>query len=158
VEMKSGEQTKVLSAPYVLEYTYRRSVGPVVGRFLAALSEGKILGGRTASGKVVVPPTEYDPETSDSITELVGVATSGVVTSWSWTAAPRAHQPLDRPFAWALIKLDGADTAMLHAVDAGDIRNMSTGMRVKARFAIEQSGTIRDIACFEPEARGGGTR
>jgi hypothetical protein len=152
--MKSSEQGKVLSAPYVLEYTYRRSVGPVVGRFLGALQEGKILGGRTASGKVVVPPTEYDPETSDPVTDLVEVATSGVVTSWSWAAEPRAHQPLDRPFAWALVKLDGADTAMLHAVDAGGIEKMSTGMRVKARFAAERSGTIRDIVCFEPDAGG----
>jgi uncharacterized OB-fold protein len=152
--MKPGEQSKVLSAPYVLEYTYRRSVGPVVGRFFAGLLEGKILGGRTASGKIVVPPTEYDPETSDPVTDLVEVGTSGVVTTWSWAVAPRAHQPLDRPFAWALVKLDGADTAMLHAVDAGDIGQMSTGMRVKARFSAERSGNIRDIACFEPEARG----
>ena len=156
--MKLGEQAKVLSAPYVLEYTYRRSVGPVIGRFFAALTEGKILGGRTASGKVVVPPTEYDPETSDPVTELVEVGTSGVVTSWSWCASPRAHQPLDRPFAWALIKLDGADTAMLHAVDAGDIAKMKSGMRVKARFSAERSGNIRDIACFEPEAGRGGAR
>jgi uncharacterized OB-fold protein len=155
--MKAGEQGKVLSAPYVLEYTYRRSVGPVVGRFFAALAEGKILGGRTTSGKIVVPPNEYDPETSDPVTDLVEVGTSGVVTSWSWAAAPRAHQPLARPFAWALIKLDGADTAMLHAVDAGDIAKMSTGMRVRARFAEERTGTIRDIACFEPDlgTRGG---
>ena len=158
MEMKSGEQSKVLSAPYVLEYTYRRSVGPVVGRFLAALSEGKILGARTASGKVVVPPTEYDPETSDPITELVDVGTSGVVTSWSWAPGPRPNQPLDRAFAWALIKLDGADTAMLHAVDAGELGKMATGMRVKARFATERSGTIRDIACFEPESGERGTR
>jgi uncharacterized OB-fold protein len=154
--MKAGEQSKVLSAPYVLEYTYRRSVGPVIGRFLGALAEGKILGGRTASGKVVVPPTEYDPETSDPITDLIEVSTSGTVTSWSWAAAPRANQPLDRPFAWALVKLDGADTAMLHAVDAGDIGKMSTGMRVRARFATDKSGTIRDIACFEPDAARGG--
>ena len=154
--MKSVEQGKVLSAPYVLEYTYRRSVGPIVGMFLAALSEGKILGGRTASGKVVVPPTEYDPETSDPVTDLVEVGPSGVVTSWSWAAAPRAQQPLDRPFAWALVKLDGADTAMLHAVDAGEPAKMSTGMRVKARFAAEKSGTIRDIVCFEPEAGASG--
>jgi uncharacterized protein len=156
--MKTGEQGKVLSAPYVLEYTYRRSVGPVIGRFFAALAEGKILGGRTASGKVVVPPTEYDPETSDPVTELVEVGTSGVVTSWSWAAAPRANQPLDRPFAWALIKLDGADTAMLHAVDAGDIAAMATGMRVHARFSAERTGSIRDIACFEPEAKELGAR
>jgi hypothetical protein len=43
---------------------------------------------------------------------------------------------------------------MLHAVDAGGIEKMSTGMRVKARFAAERSGTIRDIVCFEPDAGG----
>jgi uncharacterized OB-fold protein len=149
--MKAGEQSKVLSAPYVLEYTYRRSTGPIIGRFLTALMEGKILGGKTSSGKVVVPPNEYDPETSDPVTDLVEVGTSGVVTTWSWAATPAGNQPLDRPFAWALIKLDGADTALLHAVDAGDIGRMATGMRVSARFAKERSGTIRDIACFEPE-------
>ena len=156
--MKASEPGKVLSAPYVLEYTYRRSVGPVVGRFFAALAEGKILGGRTASGKIVVPPTEYDPETSEPVTDLVEVGTSGVVQSWSWVATPRAQQPLDRPFAWGLIKLDGADTAMLHAVDAADIDKMSTGMRVRARFAEGRSGTILDIACFEPETAGRSAR
>jgi uncharacterized OB-fold protein len=40
---------------------------------------------------------------------------------------------------------------MLHAVDAGDIGKMSSGMRVSARFAEARSGSIRDIACFEPE-------
>jgi len=149
--MKSAEHGKVLSAPYVLEYTYRRSVGPVMGRFFAALLEGKILGARTASGKIVVPPTEYDPQTSEPLSELVEVGTSGVVISWAWVSAPRARQPLERPFAWALVKLDGADTSMLHAVDAGEIGQMATGMRVKARFRPERAGNIRDIACFEPD-------
>jgi uncharacterized OB-fold protein len=140
------------TAPYVLEYTYRRSVGPVIGRFLGALTEGKILGARTASGKVVVPPQEHDPETGEPIIELVEVAPRGVVTTWSWIAEPRRGQPLDRPFAWALVKLDGADTAMLHAVDAGSPERMKTGLRVVARFRDARAGSIRDIACFEPEA------
>jgi len=56
---------------------------------------------------------------------------------------------LQKPFAWALIQLDGADTAMLHAVDAGDMARMKTGARVKARFADQRVGHIRDLACFE---------
>ena len=45
-----------------------------------------------------------------------------------------------------------ADTAMLHVVDAGSMDAMSTGMRVKARWAEERVGYMTDIVCFEPEA------
>jgi uncharacterized protein len=141
-----------LTAPYVLEYTYRRSVGPVLGRFLGGLRDGQILGARTAAGRVLVPPSEYDPETSDPVGELVEVGQAGVVTTWSWVPEPAPRQPLTRPFAWALIRLDRADTAMLHAVDAGSIDAMRTGMRVKVRWRAQRVGEIGDIECFEPEA------
>ncbi len=42
---------------------------------------------------------------------------------------PLEGQPLDKPFAWALIKLDGADTALLHAVAADSPDAISTGAR-----------------------------
>ncbi len=79
------------------------------------------------------------------------LGSGGVVTTWSWEPVPRQGQPLDRPFAWALVQLDGADTGLLHAVDAGSPEAMSTGMRVRIRWADERSGAIGDIACFEPE-------
>jgi uncharacterized OB-fold protein len=139
-----------MSAPYVLEYTYKRSVGAILGRFLAALRDGRIEGIKTTAGKVIVPPTEYDPETGDAISEFVEVGQSGVVTTWSWIAEPRRFQPLQRPFAWALILLDGADTPLLHAVDAKEEAKMRTGMRVKVRWKTERVGAIQDIACFEP--------
>jgi uncharacterized OB-fold protein len=147
----AGADASRLTAEYVLEYTYRRSVGPVIGRFLGGLRDGKIEGVRTASGKVLVPPTEYDPETGEATKDFVEVGTAGVVTTWSWIDAPRPNQPLARPFAWALVKLDGADTAMLHAVDAGSRDRMKTGMRVVARWRKERVGAIGDIECFEPE-------
>jgi uncharacterized OB-fold protein len=137
-------------APYALDYTYRRSTGPVIGRFLSGLREGRIEGARTASGKVLVPPVEYDPASGEAIAGFVTVGEEGHVTTWAWVAEPRANQPLDRPFAWALIKLDGADTAMLHAVDANSQARMATGMRVKVRWAEARIGSIRDIACFVP--------
>jgi uncharacterized protein len=142
---------EVLSAGYVLEYTYTRSVGKVIGQFLANLRDGRISGVRTASGRVIVPPSEYDPETGEACDTLVDVGSSGVVKTWAWLAEPRKRSPLQHPFAWALIQLDGADTGMLHAVDAGSIERMSTGMRVKVRWAAERTGRIEDIACFEPE-------
>ena len=140
-------------APHVIEYAYRRSVGPVLGRFFTALREGRIEGVRTASGRVLVPPQEYDPETGEAVGDFVPVGTSGVVTTWCWVRTPRAKAPLQRPFAWALVRLDGADTALLHAVDTGDESRMRTGMRVRARWRDERKGEIHDIACFEPESR-----
>ena len=140
-----------LTAPHVLEYAYTRSVGPIVGRFLAGLRDGKLLGIKTRSGRVIVPPLEYDPDTADALDELVEVGQSGVVTTWTWTNEARPHQPLDKPFAWALIKLDGADTAMLHAIDARDESRMATGMRVRVRWRAERKGELSDLECFEPE-------
>jgi len=142
---------EVLSAQYVLEYTYERSVGPVIGRFFAGLRERRIIGVRTRSGKVLVPPTEYDPDTGEPLDEWVDVADRGVVTTWSFVVEPRPRQPLARPFAWALIVLDGADTALLHAVDVQSAERMQTTMRVRARWSERPSGSILDIACFEPE-------
>ena len=140
-----------LSAPHVLEYPYRRSVGPIIGRFLGGLRDREIEGVRTRSGKVLVPPAESDPDTGESLTEFVEVGQAGVVTTWAWVASPREKHPLDRPFAWALIRLDGADTAMLHVVDAGDESAMTTGMRVRARWREKTVGEIHDIECFVPE-------
>ena len=65
-----------------------------------------------------------------------------------WNATPRLGQPFDRPFAWALVQLDGADTSILHALDA-PAEAISTGMRVRIRWADETTGFINDIACFE---------
>ncbi len=143
--------TEPLRAPHRLEFPYRRSVGPVIGRFLAGLREGRIEGIRARDGRVLVPPQEYDPVTSARLSEFVTVGTAGVVRTWAWIERPGAGQPLPRPFAWALIRLDGADTGLLHAVDAGDASRMRTGMRVAVRWRAERVGHIRDIECFVPE-------
>ena len=141
----------VLSATHVLEYPYRRSVGPVLGRFFTALRERRIEGVRTGAGRVLVPPSEYDPETGDALDQFVEVGPAGEVTTWCWVEQPRPNQPLAQPFAWALIRLDGADASLLHAVAAGDAARMHTGMRVRPRWREETVGEIRDIVCFEPE-------
>ncbi len=141
---------RTLSAPVTVAFDYTRSTGPVLGRFLAGLRDGVVVGGRTSEGKVVVPPPEYDPVTHAQLTDFVDVADVGTVASWSWVPEPVKGQPLDRPFAFALVTLDGADAPLLHAVDVASASDMSTGMRVKVRWAEERKGDITDIACFEP--------
>ena len=164
-------EAEVLTAPLVIEYPFSRTTGPVIGAFFTALREGFVVGIKGADGRVIVPPVEYDPKTAEELTEVVEVGDAGVVTTWAWVSDPLADQPLDRPFAWALIQLDGADTALLHAVDTGgDATALATGTRVKARWrparpaAAEgeeaadddgvrryREGHILDIECFEIE-------
>jgi len=140
-----------LTAAHVLEFPYRRSVGTVMGAFFTGLREQRLLGVRARDGRVLVPPVEYDPESGESLDELVPVGPGGVVTTWAWVERPRPKHPLDRPFAWALIKLDGAASGMLHAVDTGNAAVMRTGMRVRPRWNPAPEGNIHDILCFEPE-------
>lgn len=144
--------TEAMESVFTLEFPYRRSLGPVVGAFLNGLREGRILGVRTSDGRVLVPPLEYEPETGEPTGELVDVEEVGTVKEWAWVAEPLRKHPLDRPFAWALVQLDGADTKLLHAVDAGSEERTRDGMRVRVRWrdADEREGHIRDIACFEP--------
>ncbi len=134
-----------------MELMYRRSLGPVVGAFFTGLRDGRVQGSRTAAGRVICPPLEYDPDTGDAVDDLVDVGTAGEVTGWAWVSEPRRKHPLDHPFAWVLVRLDGADTSMVHALDAPGPEAVSTGMRVQVRWADERTGTITDIACFEPE-------
>lgn len=148
--MTDSAGARSLQARHVLEYPYKRSTGPVIGAFFGALRDRRFVGIRARDGRVVCPPAEYDPRTGEPLSDFVDVGPEGVVTTWTWVTRPRSNQPLGRPFAWALITLDGADTAMLHAVDAGDESAMRTGMRVRARWRAETAGDITDVECFEP--------
>ncbi|WP_312888114.1 Zn-ribbon domain-containing OB-fold protein [Nonomuraea rhodomycinica] len=148
------ETSEPLVARHVLEFPggYTRSTGPVIGRFLTELRAGRIVGVRTAEGRVLVPPLEYDPATGDPVTDdYVEVGPAGTVTASAWVQEPRPEHPLDRPFAWALIRLDGADTALVHAVDAGDPKELRPGTRVRPVWRERREGGITDIACFRPE-------
>ncbi|MBF6211867.1 OB-fold domain-containing protein [Nocardia puris] len=148
--MSTSTAPDVLSAPLRARFDYTRSVGPVIGRFLTELRARRVVGIRGSDGRVLVPPAEYDPVTTEPLTEFVDVSDTGTVATWTWVRDPLPGQPFDRPFAWALIKLDGADTTLLHAVDVASPEDIHTGLRVRIRWADETQGFITDIACFEP--------
>jgi uncharacterized OB-fold protein len=135
-----------------MEFPYKHSTGEVIGRFLAGLKEQKTIWGQRVAGLgVVVPPLGYSEIDGSTGGEWVPVAPTGVVT-----AVARVHRPLERlhpfstPFAFVLVKLDGADTALAHVV-RDDLDRLHVGTRVEAVWAPddERRGTIRDIACFK---------
>ena len=134
-----------------LEFPYSRTLGPVMGAFFMGLRDGQLMGIRAKDGRVLTPPPEYDPVTGESLgTDLVAVGPGGTVESWTWVADPSPKHPLDRAFAFALVKPDGSDSSMVAAVDAGSAAAMSSGMKVTARFRREPDGLITDLEAWEP--------
>jgi uncharacterized OB-fold protein len=132
-----------------------RSVGPVIGRFLTGLRDGRIEAVKLADGRVLVPPTEYDPQTSAPVeaegAHWIEVGPRGTVQTYTWVAEPRAGKhPLTKPFAFALIRPDGADTALLHVVDVSSADAMRVGLRVAPRWRAERTGHITDIEAWVP--------
>ncbi len=148
-------QPDVLSQPFELGFTYTRSTGPVVGRFLTGLRQRRIFGVRASDGRVIVPPAEYDPHTAAALDDFVEVGQEGEIVSWCWVAQPRAAHPMQRPFAWAMIRLDGADIPMIHCIAAASPDELATGARVRAVWADEPRGFITDIRCFELVGKAG---
>jgi uncharacterized protein len=152
------DMTKVTES--VIRFPYKRSLGPVIGAFLNGLAQQRVLGIRSGE-RVLCPPLEWDPETGAELVhdDLVEVGPAGTVTSWSWVGTPTEQHPLDHPFAFALIRLDGADTTLVHVVDAGSLDAMATGMRVVPRWKESRTGHITDLSAFvpgeHPETAGG---
>lgn len=149
--------TEPLIEHHVLEYPggYTRSVGTAISRYLTGLRAGKIIGVRIGDGRVMVPPTEYDPETGGAIDEYVEVGPAGTVVSWTWVSEPRAGKHhLTKPFAFALVRPDGADIPMVHVVDVASADEMAVGMRVMPRWATERVGYVTDLNAWVPMSDG----
>lgn len=146
--------TEPLIEHHVLEYPggYTRSLGTALSRYLTGLRDGVIVGVRTADGRVMVPPTEYDPVTGAALDEFVEVGPGGVVEAWTWVAEPNAgRHHLATAFAFALVRPDGADVPMVHVVDVASADAMSVGMRVEPRWRPERVGYVTDLDAWVPE-------
>lgn len=135
----------------VMEFPYKHSTGETIGRFLAGLKEQQTIWGQRVAGQgVVVPPHGYSEHDASVAGEWVAVADTGVIT-----AAAIVHQPIERlhpfsePFAFVLVRLDGADTALAHVVRDG-LDTVRVGARVQAEWkpAEERVGSVRDIVAF----------
>ena len=147
--------TEPLIEHHVLEYPggYTRSLGTALSRYLTGLRAGRIVGIRTADGRVMVPPSEYDPETGAELDEYVEVGPAGTVVAWTWVAEPVVGKHhLTKPFAFALVRPDGAEVPMVHVVDVASADDMRVGLRVMPRWAPERVGYVTDLEAWVPES------
>jgi uncharacterized OB-fold protein len=148
---KADTSVAPLYQDFVMEFPYKHSTGQVIGRFLAGLKEQKAIWGQRVAGLgVVVPPLGYSEVDASGAGEWVRVKDSGTVTAVALVHEPIAgFHPFESPFAYVLVKLDGADTAMAHVVAEG-LDRLKVNSRVEAVWAPDDQrvGSVRDITCF----------
>ena len=135
-----------------IKVPYSWQAGETASYFLIRLRDDQKIVGRQCPKcqKVLVPPRKNCPFCFVHTKEWVELSGQGEVETFTIVHRGTHIQPLKPPFAYAVIRLDGADTGMVHLlgeVEPGDVKE---GMRVKAVFAEERKGSPLDIAYFKP--------
>jgi len=141
----------VVEGKLALPYTY--FAGRVGSTFLTTIRDRhKIMGVRcNTCGKVFVPPRQTCERCLEDIRDnWVALSDTGKVVNFTVVRYADGHLPRNPPYVLALVLLDGADTPMTHIVDGIAPEAVKTGLRVKAVYAAETTGTILDIDHFEP--------
>lgn len=141
-----------ITAGVNLVFTY--AAGETASRFLAALrDEQKIYGKRCPTcQRVLVPARSFCPRCFVETTEWIEVGPVGTLSAFNPAPSSlRLHSGQAfslHPSALALIRLDGADTNLLHLLEDRGPQAWQIGMRLEAVFAAERVGSIRDILYF----------
>ncbi|MEA3221818.1 MAG: Zn-ribbon domain-containing OB-fold protein [Thermodesulfobacteriota bacterium] len=143
------QDVKDLTLKGQIKVPYTWSVGEVGSRFLVALrDEKKIIGNRCNScNTVYVPPRKNCGKCFKDIDEWAELGSEGIVTAYTIVRYEYPLQPAKAPFAYAIIKLDGADVGFVHIIKE-DMDKLKIGVRVRARFKEDRKGNILDIDSF----------
>ncbi len=131
---------------------YNWWAGDTASKFLIAIrDEKKIIGTKCGKcSRVFIPPRKTCPTCFTENSEWVDISDEGTVQAFTVVRRQLAALPKKVPVCYGLIKLEGADTALLHYLGEVDPENIKIGMRVKAKFAEKRDGNITDIDYFNP--------
>ncbi|MBQ7805747.1 OB-fold domain-containing protein [Rhodococcus sp. (in: high G+C Gram-positive bacteria)] len=135
---------------------YDIHLGETWGRFMNGLAEKKIYANTGGSSKVYVPPMAFCEESFEPNDKWIELSGEGVLEVFTVAWQGFRGGPAT-PYAIGAIRLDGADTLLMHYVvgldftdPAGVHDQLPKGSRVRAVWAAERSGQILDISHFEP--------
>nr|MDO8082259.1 Zn-ribbon domain-containing OB-fold protein [Candidatus Freyarchaeota archaeon] len=144
------EEAVTLSTRILLPFSY--SVGLTASRFFIELRDNKRIMGTKCPKcvRVLVPPRRYCGECLAEVDEWVDVGDKGTLVAYTIMHKASPNLPKKPPFAYGVIKLDGADTNIVHILGEVDLNKINPGMRVQAVFKDKREGSILDIDHFKP--------
>ena len=126
---------------------FRYTPGVGNGAFFDALRErGVLLGSRCEScGVTYLPARIFCERCLAELRPDKECGPEGVVASWTLARIDVDGATLPEPARYALVRMDGADTVLLHRL----LGEADIGDRVRVRLRAERAGSIHDIAGFE---------
>jgi len=151
------KQGKVLLVDYWPKANYTWSAGIAIGRYLAELKNGRIVGRQCCKcGRIVVPPRMFCESCFRPNDRWVILKDTGVVNTFSVSHITADATRIKEPLIPAVIQIDGTtDAGILHLVGETDPEDVRFGMKVQALWKPpkERTGSVTDIKYFRPIER-----
>jgi uncharacterized OB-fold protein len=154
-DIKKG---KVLSTAWEPDLAYAWDDGVAIGRYLAELKEGRIIGRACHKcRRIMIPPRMFCELCFRPSDEWIQLKDTGTINTFSivhvnWDASRR--KPGELPLIPAVIEIDGATKGMgiMHMLGEVDPKDIKVGMKVKAvwKKPDEREGAVTDILYFKP--------
>ncbi len=128
------------------------TVGNTGHQFMLELKDNKTITGIKCPGckKVYVPPRSHCPTCFVKMTEWVKLSGKGTLDTYTVVRYKEQYMPKEPPYAYGVIKLDGADTGIVHMIGGVDLNKIKVGMKMEPVFKEQREGSILDIEYFKP--------
>ena len=142
----------LLSAPYRVEVDFEMHYGRISKFFLELMNNGKIFGTKCPKCHVTYCPPSSDCPKCWVTNDWVEVSKQGTLLAYTVIGIPALWLKVKAPYPMGLIKLDGADTGLLHFIGEAELDEIKVGMRLEAvlKKKEDRGGYITDITHFRP--------
>ncbi len=137
------------------DLVYRYAAGRYGSAFLRGLAEGRILASRCRRcRRTLVPPRIACTGCFGRMEDVVEVPPSGRLLAFTLVAFPfldpftGIQRPI--PYCYGMVQLDGTDNTFQYFLSETDPSRLRVGQRVVAVFREERTGTLADLAHFQP--------
>ncbi len=135
---------------------YAWDAGSAIGRYLAELKAGRLIGVRChRCHRTVIPPRNFCEWCFRPMDEWVPLPDTGTVNTFSLCYVTWDMRDLTEPQIPAVIEIDGTHprVGIMHLLGEVNPQEVQIGMRVQAVWkpAEEREGSILDIKYFKPQ-------
>jgi uncharacterized OB-fold protein len=150
------KEGRVLTTRWKPNAQYAWDAGVAIGRYLAELKEGWLIGRRCHNcHRIMIPPRMFCEWCFRPTDDWVYLEDTGTVNTFSICYVTWDMQRLKEPEIPAVIEIDGASKGMgiMHKLGEVDPKAVKIGMRVKAVWkpTSERVSAITDIKYFKPQ-------